>query len=112
VTQLNRFPTYGENLADKGITSRTWYGYFSGLFRGQPTGLPSSITVGPSPFNYSAPSGGTVLIQGGTVSLVQISRDGVSNYTTGQTQGAIPVSFQDTLIITYSVAPTMTFVPR
>jgi len=112
MTQFNRFPTYQENLAEKGVTTRGWYTFWSGLFKGQPTGPIAPIAVTASPFTYTATQGGSVLIQGGTVSLVQISRDGTTNFATGATQGPFPVSQGDLLIVNYTVAPNMTFIPR
>lgn len=110
--QFNRAPTYNEPLATKGVTTRDWYVCWTGLVNGQPTGIPAPVTAGPSPYTYKASQGGTLIIQGGTVSMVSFSRDGVTNFNTGQTQGMFPVSAGDTLIITYSGAPNLTFVPR
>lgn len=110
--QLNTQPTYEEPLTKKGFTTRGWYTFWSGLLKGQPTGLPSAVPLTASPMNYKAPSGGTVIIQGGTVSLVSISRDGITNFNTGQTQGLFPVSLGDVLIINYTGTPALTFVPR
>lgn len=110
--QLNTQPTYEEPLTKKGFTTRGWYTFWTGLRIGQPTGLPSSVTPTGSPFTYKAPQGGTLIIRGGTVSLVSFSRDGITNFNTGQTQGMFPVSLGDVLIINYTGAPVLTFVPR
>jgi hypothetical protein len=111
-TTFNRAPTYDDALTQKGATSRGWFTYWFGLGKGQPTGPIAAISPGVSPYTFTAPQGGTVLVQGGTVSLIQITRDGVNNFNTGQTQGAIPVSQGDSLIVNYSVVPTLTFIPR
>lgn len=110
--QFNRAPTYNEPLATKGATTRDWYSFFAGLLSGQATGLPSPVTAGTSPYTYKAAQGGTLIVQGGTVSMVSFSRDGVTNFNTGQTQGMFPLSQGDVLIITYSGTPNFTFVPR
>jgi len=110
--QLNRIPDFGQALATKGVTDSSWFRYWSGLFSGVPSGNISVVAVSSSPFTYKAPVGGTVIIQGGTVTQVQFSRDGASFYITGQTNGMFPVSQGDLLMVTYSVPPNMTFVPR
>jgi hypothetical protein len=110
--QFNRAPTYNEPLSTKGNTTRDWYSFWVGLLSGQPTGLPSPVTAGQSPYTYKATQGGTLIIQGGAVSMVSFSRDGVTNFNAGQTQGLFPLSQGDLLIITYSGAPNLTFVPR
>lgn len=111
--QLNRFPTYSIPLETRGKTTANWFNFFGGLFSGQPTGNVSGITVGSSPFSYVAPSGGRVIIQGGTTTQIQYSRDAQNYFVTGVTAGVIPVSQGDQLVVTYSVAPpTMTFVPQ
>lgn len=70
----------------------------------------SSITVGGSPFTYTASFAGSVAITGGTVSAITIIRQGTS-VTTGLTTGLIPVSRFDQVRVTYTGTPTMTFIP-
>lgn len=113
MTQLNRIPTNQESLTQKGVTTRGWYSFWAGLLSGQPTQNISTVTVGSSPFKYVAGIAGTVLLSGGTTSVVQISRDGATFCPTGATAGCFPLSQGDTIQITYTVGPpTMTFVPR
>ncbi len=76
-----------------------------------PLAQPSaSIAVAASPFVYTAPFAGSVAITGGTVSAIALMRQGVS-VATGVTVGLIPVARGDGVQVTYSVAPTMTFIP-
>lgn len=110
--QLNRMPEYNEHLTTKGETTRGWYSFFAGLFTGQPVGQPVSVALATSPMAYRATQGGHLIIQGGTVTMVSLSRDGVTNFNTGQTQGIFPLSQGDTLFITYTGTPVLTFVPR
>lgn len=110
--QLNTEPTYEEPLTKKGFTTRGWYTFWTGLRIGQPTGFPSAVALPVSPASLKAPGGGTFIIQGGSVSLVSFTRDGVTNFNTGQTQGMFPVSLGDVLIINYTGTPAITFVPR
>jgi hypothetical protein len=74
----------------------------------QPT---AAITVGGSPFSYTAPFAGTVVVQGGTVSAIALVRQGTST-TTGLTVGVFPVSRGDVVAVTYTGTPTMSFLPR
>lgn len=77
--------------------------------RAQPV---SGITVGASPYAYKTSFDGSVIVNSGTVSLIEFSRDGSAFFTLGTTAGIVPLSRGDTLRTTYTVAPTMTFIPR
>jgi len=109
---LNRMPTYTEPLETGSNTTRGWYTFWLGLMQGQPTGPVSTIVPGVSPYSYVAPLGGTVILTGGTVSKVEVSRDRVTFFVTGQTSGMFPLSQADTLRTTYSAVPTATFIPK
>lgn len=77
------------------------------------TGAIASITVGASPFSYTAPAAGTVTIEGGTVSAVTLKRGTPAAISVGSATGLlVPVSAGDIIATTYSAAPTMNFVPR
>lgn len=71
-----------------------------------------AITPGASPYSYTASFDGSVIVNPGTVSAIAISRDGTTFFTTGVTAGMFPMSRGDILKVTYTVAPTMTFLPR
>lgn len=103
-------PTYEEGLIKEGNTSASWYRFIQAMHLGIAPNQEVKITVKASPFVYVAPQGGFVIIQGGTVSKVQFTRSGT--YTTGQTNGLFPVSLGDQITVTYSGAPTMTFVSQ
>ena len=68
----------------------------------------SAVTVGASPFDYTAPRDGFVSIVGGTVSAVTYVREGVS--TSLGVVAVVPVKRGDTVRITYTVAPTVVMV--
>lgn len=71
---------------------------------------PQTITVGGSPFAYTVPADGVVVINGGTVSLVTYTRNGVA-VTLGIVGGTIPVFKGDVVTVTWVVtAPTMTLI--
>ncbi len=71
--------------------------------------LPLAITPGASPFSYQAPWNGFVLVTGGTVSAVALSRDHTTFFAF-PTAGAVPVFKGDVVKVTYTGAPTMTMV--
>ncbi|AOJ10345.1 hypothetical protein [Burkholderia mayonis] len=73
-------------------------------------GAIAAITVGASPFTYTATQAGTVYTSAGTVSALQFKR-GATTIDTGIVDGPVPVDIGDKVIVTYSVAPTMNFAP-
>ena len=68
----------------------------------------SSVTVGASPFDYTASRDGSLSIVGGTVSAVAYVRQGVSTSLGAVT--LVPVKSGDTVRITYTVAPTVVLI--
>lgn len=68
------------------------------------------VSLGASPYTFTATTIGDLLVAGGTVSAVTLGRGGVS--VACPTSGFIPMAAEDSVIITYSVLPTVTFVPR
>lgn len=75
---------------------------------------PSNITVTASPFTYQNTGlyDADVIINGGTVTQIEFSRDNSTFYTIGTTQGMVRLSPNDRVVVTYSSAPTMTLVQR
>ena len=108
---MNALPNFNQPLVEKGVTSRAWFQFFQQLWKGTPPGSEVPVTASASPFKYTAPNRGFLIISGGTVTLVQFARS-TTNYTTGQTSGCFPVSAGDSVIVTYSSAPLLTFVPQ
>ena len=76
--------------------------------------LPTNVTPGASPYTYQNTSGrpGDMIVSGGAVSAVAFSRDNATFYSVGIVSGIFPLSAYDFLRVTYTVAPTMTFIPR
>lgn len=71
----------------------------------------SAITVGASPFQFQAPFDGTVLVSGGIVTEIDLTRN--NTYNTGLLGGgAVPVSRLDIVTVTYTTVPSMAFFPR
>ena len=109
----NTIPQFEQRVIRQGgVTAKEWYFFFQALWKGLPQALEVPVVPGPTPFTYTAPTRGFLIVQGGTISLVQFSRDGSTNYSVGTTAGSFPLSQGDQLIINYSVAPTLTFVPQ
>lgn len=103
-------PTYEQPIVKNGNTTSVWYRFFQGLYSGIPPNPESAISIGGSPFIYTAPSKGFVILSGGSVSAVQFTR--AMTTLTGQIAGLFPVSQGDQLTITYSGLPTAVFVPQ
>jgi hypothetical protein len=78
------------------------------------SGLSSEgIGVGASPFSYSPPASGSVLVSGGTVTGMTLRRGLGLTYPVGVIAGSIRVSQYDTLTVTYTplLPPAMVFFP-
>jgi hypothetical protein len=105
-------PTYTQQLIYGNNMHAAWYRFFQALQLGIPPQAEIAITVTASPFTYSATMAGFVIVHGGTVSQISFSRTSGTSYVTGQTSGTFPVSAGDSLIVTYSSAPTVTMVPQ
>lgn len=74
---------------------------------------PIAITPGASPYTYTANSRQGVHIASGTISALHYARGSTSLPLGLQTSGQIfELNAGDALLITYSVAPTMTMIPR
>jgi hypothetical protein len=112
LTQFNALPQYELQISRGEKITTPWYTFFANTFKGKPPASENTVAATPSPMAYTAQSRGFLIVQGGTVSLIQFSRGLVANHTTGQTQGTFPLSQGDSLIITYSVAPNLTWVPQ
>ena len=96
-----------ERAKGKVRVSRDWWRYLLS-FASAPA-PEQSVTIGASPTTFKASVNGRMLVQGGTVSAIQLVRQ--STYSTGLTSGYIPLSIGDQLTVTYSVAPTLTWFP-
>ncbi len=74
----------------------------------------ASITVTASPFSYTNTTGRTieVLITAGTVSQVRLGRDGDFALKSPAVPGSHILSHGDVLEVTWSVAPTLNYIPH
>lgn len=94
---------------NEGMVTEQWFRYLAALSTSS-GGKAVTATVGGSPFTYTAPSAGHVLVSGGTVSAISLTR-GRTTIATGMTSGFVPVSAGDAVTVTYTVAPAVTFLP-
>ena len=76
--------------------------------------VPTTVTPGASPYSYINTSSyaASLIVQGGTVTLIEFSRNGTTFFDTGVLAGMFALSPYDRLRITYAIAPTVTLVPR
>lgn len=110
MAEYRTVPTYTNRLTNRdGSTSTAWYRLLQALHLGTPPAAEASVTVAGSPFAYSAHAGGYLLVTGGSVSSITVTRTGQHN--TGMTNGIFPVAQGDIVTITSSVAPSVVFVP-
>lgn len=95
------------------LFTRPWYLFFEGLYRmgAGPRADAATVAVGASPYSYTATGFGTLAVTGGTVSLIELGRNGAF-IDVGFASGLVPVSPSDVVRITYTVAPVVTFVER
>jgi hypothetical protein len=111
MTQFRTVPTYTEQMATGNHNNSTWYRYFQQNEVGTPPSGEMPATVTASPFAYTAPSKGFVIVSGGTVSAIMFSRTPGTFYLTGLTAGVFPMAQNDVLKVTYSAKPNLVFVP-
>jgi hypothetical protein len=69
----------------------------------------STISVGSSPFTYQQTSYNlaSVIVSGGNVTSIEVSRDNTNWYNVGLTQGQFTLNKNDYIRITYTTAPNM-----
>ncbi len=109
------FPSANTAAADPGGNlGQIWYYLLQLLWRrsggsGVPLPPVALVPTG-SPFLYDTDISGTFIVDGGTVSEISIVRS-AQNIVTGVIAGAIPIMRGDTIAVTYTGAPTMTFLP-
>ena len=72
---------------------------------------PISVSVTASPFSYAANGDGFLIVQGGTVTKQEYGRNNVFT-DVGLLNSMLPILLGDIIRVTYTVAPTITFIPR
>jgi len=78
-----------------------------------PTNTVAAVAVGASPFTYTNASDfdADVLLSGGTVSALEFTRDGLTFYPVNAGE-MIRLNPGDAVRVAYTVAPTITLIPR
>lgn len=95
---------------ENGVPTPTLWKFLSALVA-DPSPI-IDVVAGVSPFVFTASIAGHVLMTGGTVSAVTLTRARIGPIALPATSGFFPMSKKDILTITYSVAPTMLkFIP-
>lgn len=96
-------------LVDKvtGLIKRPWNSFLQQFVQPPPAFMAISVTA--SPFSYTVKEPGMVTITGGTVSNVALTR-GTVTINFGSIN-LVPVGINDIVTVTYSVLPTIKFVP-
>jgi hypothetical protein len=111
LTQYRAVPTYTTPWTPGNKNDSTWYRYFQAGETGQPPSAEIIVTPTASPFIFQAPKKGNFVISGGTVTSIMLSRTAPTYYLTGQTSGVFPLAQGDSVKVTYTGTPTMTFFP-
>jgi hypothetical protein len=111
MSQFNFLPNFPTPLNTNSQTTKDWYFFWAGLYQGLAPANVEGITVGTSPYSYSAIVKGSVIVQGGTVSLIEFTRDGINWYDVGATAGMFYLNAADQLRTTYTGVPAITFIP-
>jgi hypothetical protein len=109
--QWRQVPTYEQPLTTGKNTSSSWYRWVQATEQGTAPAQESAVTPGASPYTYTAPRKGFLIVNGGTVSQISYSRSGTF-HVTGQISGMVNMNQYDQVQITYSAAPTLTWVPQ
>lgn len=94
---------------ETGVPTPTTAKFFAGLVA-DPRAI-AAVTPGASPWTYIASDDGFLHVAGGTVDSIALAR-AREKLVTVLTEGFVPMSKGDSVIVTFSDAPTLTFVPR
>lgn len=108
-------PDFG--LPDFGLASVDKEGKFTAAWQRALTRLAQltaarkflAVSPGASPFTFTATTIGHLLIDGGNVGAVALVRGAQS--VACPVSGFMPMAAKDSVMITYTVAPTLTFIP-
>jgi len=99
-----------------GRVTKDWYRFFASLSSGAGAGSGGedvTPSTGVSPYSFFADQAGTLIISGGSIFLVEFTRDQINYYNVGTFRGMFPMLASDVMRVTYDPAspPTMTFFP-
>ena len=83
----------------------------SGGILGAGISPPVVLTASSSPYSYTTIVAGSIIVDGGTVTKIQYIR-GSASITLAVLNGKLELQPSDTVKVTYTVAPTLTFLPQ
>ena len=110
---MQKLPNLNAPLVDikTGKCVPPWNTFFS-QFGSPPAGV-TNVVVGTSPFSFTPNINGSIVISGGTVSLITLTRGAtiITIATSTANPIVIPISIADTIIVTWTVKPTIQVVP-
>ena len=93
-----------------GTASQAWFGYLIQLGGYAPAAI-ATVDVAGSPFTYTASAPGTLVVSGGTVLSITLTRAQMV-VSVGFTSGSLPMSAGDKATIIYSSIPIVNFIPN
>jgi len=99
------FNINGKSYKGKAFIIPPWNSFFQQLVQ-KPSAVITQDLTG-SPYSLTPNANGKIIITGGTISEILLIRGSVSINITGER--IIPMRLQDTIQVTYSVAPTIQF---
>jgi hypothetical protein len=94
---------------ESGRVTQVWRAFFAALSGKAAAAV--AIQVSGSPASYTAPDNGSLMLTGGTVTAISLVR-GRDPVPLDAGLHALPMSAGDTVLVAYSVAPVMVFLPR
>ena len=89
--------------------SDLWYRFLTRLSQLSAESALRDVSVGASPWSFTADTIGHLNLIGGTISQVLLTRGSNSTVVTGSR--LVPVAAGDVVTTTYTVAPTASFIP-
>lgn len=98
----------GRKLEGSAFLIPPWNSFFQQFTQNPPAVF--DIDLDTSPFIITPNAHGTIILTGGTISNITLTRGNVDIDLTGQR--IIPIRISDTLSVTYSVAPVIQFLPN
>lgn len=98
----------GRKLEGKGFLISPWNSFFQQFAQQAPDVIETELTG--SPFSITFNANGTYIVTGGIISAITLTRGSVAIDLTGQV--IIPIRIGDMLTVTYSVVPTLQFLPN
>lgn len=101
-------------VMDRAMAQKDWFLFFTNLYTAVTDGIPQAeeaVTLAASPMTYTAVIRGQAHVSGGTVSVIEFSRNGTDWYDTGAIAGFVQMDRGDQLRVTYTVAPDITYFP-